>query len=290
MSTFNIHRFGQALKCQLMVGRKTWIRLFFIFTLVMFMFNLFSTRVQGTPYEIMETWGGCYSLYHTYKGYIVNCVGFGIIFFCVSMLFGASGMFPQMKDTRKRSAYLLWPVSNLEKYVISILLSTVLLAIVTIGAFVLADALRVLIDWTTGRIIIWGTPEFLKANGIRAVGTEGWQFIWMGLTFIFYFHSFYIVGGTLFRRHQFLFTSGTIIVVAILLIMAVNQIDWSGVDVDSEFISNNWDMRTQQMTHVFHPLFYIFNIVLTLLVIFHYWLSYKLFCRMQVINNKWLNV
>jgi len=27
-----------------------------------------------------------------------------------------------------------------------------------------------------------------------------------------------------------------------------------------------------------------------LLVVFHYWASYKLFTRMQVINNKWLNV
>jgi hypothetical protein len=24
--------------------------------------------------------------------------------------------------------------------------------------------------------------------------------------------------------------------------------------------------------------------------VIHYWLSYKLFTRMQVINNKWLNV
>jgi hypothetical protein len=29
---------------------------------------------------------------------------------------------------------------------------------------------------------------------------------------------------------------------------------------------------------------------LCLLIAFHYWASYKLFTRMQVINNKWLNV
>ena len=46
MSTFNTTRFGQALKCQFLVLRKTWIRLFGIFTLVMFMANLFFTRVQ----------------------------------------------------------------------------------------------------------------------------------------------------------------------------------------------------------------------------------------------------
>ena len=32
MSTFNINRFAQALKCQFLVMRKMWIRLFGIFT------------------------------------------------------------------------------------------------------------------------------------------------------------------------------------------------------------------------------------------------------------------
>ena len=40
----------------------------------------------------------------------------------------------------------------------------------------------------------------------------------------------------------------------------------------------------------YHPFFYILNSVLCALIIFHYWASYKLFTRMQVINNKWLNV
>ena len=30
MKNFDLHRFGQALKCQLMVGRKLWIRLFLL--------------------------------------------------------------------------------------------------------------------------------------------------------------------------------------------------------------------------------------------------------------------
>ena len=58
MSTFNYNRFSQALKCQFLVSRKTWIRLFGIFTLVMFMYNLFMTRVQGSNYsDLVEKWG-----------------------------------------------------------------------------------------------------------------------------------------------------------------------------------------------------------------------------------------
>jgi hypothetical protein len=287
MSTFNINRFEQALKCQLMVGRKMWIRLFSIFTLVMFMAGLFWTRIQGTSYELMETWGTD-ELYQAYERLVRQSVSFGLIFFCIAMLFGASGMFSQMKDTPKRSAYLLWPVSNLEKYVISILLSIVLMAVVTVGAFFLADALRVFVDWVTGRIIVWGFPILFDSQREAVSSSEERLFLWMVLTFMFYFHSLYIVGGTLFRRQQFLLTSGTIIIVSILLTIILNHIDWSGVDI--EFVNSHWDEETQTYIHVFHPLFYIINTVGCLLIVFHYWASYKLFTRMQVINNKWLNV
>ena len=199
-------------------------------------------------------------------------------------------MFSQMKDTRKRSAYLLWPVSNLEKYVVSVLISVVMMLFLTIGAFILADALRVLVDWLTGRIVVWGfTMPVMGRDGDHSWGVyQDWHGVWMVLVWSFYVHSLYIVGGTLFRRQQFLFTSGTIVVVGILLIMLLNQIDWNSIHFD--FITGTWDEKTQTYTTIYHPSFYIINSAMMMLVVFHYWASYKLFTRMQVINNKWLNV
>ena len=284
MNTFNFNRFSQALKCQFLVSRKSWIRLFGIFTLVMFVANLFWTRVQGFSYSIMETWPK-EDLLRAYNQHVGQSVAFGIFFFCISMLFGATGMFSQMKDTRKRSAYLLWPVSNLEKYVVSFLLNFFLVAIVTIAAYMLADTLRVLVDWLTGRVIIWGIPKLADFNGAPF---DFWQSIWMVFAWLFYIHSLYVVGGTLFRRQQFLFTSGTIVVVVILLTMILNQIDRESLDF--KFATGHWDPETDTYTQIFYPAFYILNGAVTLLIFIHYWISYKLFTRMQVINNKWLNV
>ena len=287
MKQFNFNRFSQALKCAFMVTRKTWIRLFGIFTLVMFMYNLFVTRVQGSDYSFMvENWGVEQAL-KQYNHYVESTVAFGVIFFCIAMLFGATSMFSQMKDTRTRSAYLLWPVSNLEKYVTSFLLSFVLVAILTVGAYMLADTLRVFIDWLTGRGIIWGVPKLAEPFSSNAV-FEYWQYAWMFFAWVFYIHSLYLVGGTLFRRQQFLLTSATIAVVAILLIMILKQINWSGIDI--KFTTGTWDEMTYTYTRIFHPAFYILQTVVTLLIPIHYWISYKLFTRMQVINNKWLNV
>jgi len=284
MSTFNTTRFGQALKCQFLVLRKTWIRLFGIFTLVMFMANLFFTRVNGVKYDDMVSQWPMEDVIIHYGNYVGSTTGFGVIFFCFSMLFGASFLFAGMKDTRKRSAFLLWPVSNLEKYIISLLLSILWLAVITIGAYLLADTLRVFIDWVTGRVVIWGLPKII--DGVLGPAPfEYWQTAWMLFAWVFYIHSLYIVGGTLFRRQQFLLTSATIAVVSILLVMILNQIN-----PQINFITGNWDMKTETYTQIFHPFFYILNTTLCLLIVFHYWASYKLFTRMQVINNKWLNV
>ena len=289
MNTFNYNRFSQALKCHFLVERKTWIRLFGIYTLVMFMANLFFTRVADSGYSPWAEKSPDELFFH-YSRIVEQTAVFGIVFFCFAMLFTASGMFSQMKDTRKRSAYLLWPVSNLEKYVVSVLISVVMMLFLTISAYILADTLRVLVDWLTGRIVVWGfTMPVMGRDGEHswAVYQDG-RLIWMLLVWSFYVHSLYIVGGTLFRRQQFLFTSGTIVVVGILLIMLLNQIDWNSIHFD--FITGTWDEKTQTYTTIYHPSFYIINSAMMLLVACHYWASYKLFTRMQVINNKWLNV
>ena len=285
MSTFNTTRFCQAFKCQFLVLRKTWIRLFGIFTLVMFMANLFFTRVSGTKYDYMISHWDMEAVWRTYNNYVQSTVAFGLIFFCFAMLFAASLMFSGMKDTRKRSAFLLWPVSNLEKYVISIILSVFWMMVITFAAYVLADAMRVFVDWVTGRIIIWGVPIVFTQVFGQAVFHNDWQMVWWFFTIVFYIHSLYIVGGTLFRRQQFLFTSATIAVVGILLMMLLQQ-----TNPDIEFITGTWDEKTETYHQIFHPFFYILNTTLCALIVFHYWASYKLFTRIQVINNKWLNV
>ena len=284
MSTFNINRFGQALKCQFVLGRKMWIRLFGIFTLVMFMAGLFWTRVQGTSYDYMlENWSA-EDLYQSYNHNVEQTVFFGVVFFCFSLLFGASFLFSSMKDTRKRSAFLLWPVSNLEKYIVNLLLSIIWLAIITVGAYLLADTLRVFVDWATGRIVIWGFPKLAEPFAQNAA-FEHWQSAWMFFTWVFYIHSLFIVGGTLFRRQQFLFTSMSIIVVGILLVSFLSHLD-----LHIDCIRHSWDEKTSSYSTTYYPFFYILHTTLCALIVFHYWASYKLFTRMQVINNKWLNV
>jgi len=293
MENFNITRFGQALKCHFLVSRKSWIRIFGIYTLVMFFANLFITRVAGSSYSKMEQIYSAEDLLSEYTFVVKGTISFGMVFFCFAMLFGASYLFSQMKDTRKRSAYLLWPVSNGEKYIISLLHSIILMAVITVVSIVAADALRVLIDAITGRVMVWGVPLYIDSFS----SALDWQSVLMLITWMFYIHSLFIVGGTLFRRFQFLSTSAVILIVVILLAIVINQTEL--YNIDFHFIEYEQGEILQQLPDgsayysyrtIYTPRFYFALLGGWLIIAAHYWASFKLFCRMQVINNKWLNV
>ena len=293
MENFNITRFGQALKCHFLVSRKSWIRIFGIYTLVLFFANLFFTRVAGSSYSKMEELFSAEALLSEYTFVVKETIGFGMVFFCFSMLFGASYLFSQMKDMRKRSAYLLWPVSNGEKYIISLLHSIILMAVITVVSIVAADALRVLIDAITGRVMVWSVPFYIDffSSGLD------WQSVLMLITWMFYIHSLFIVGGTLFRRFQFLSTSAIIIIVIILLTIVIkqtglNNIDYHFIEYEQDEILFQQPDGTTFYSYraIYTPRFYFALLGGWLIIAAHYWASFKLFCRVQVINNKWLNV
>lgn len=293
MENFNITRFGQALKCHFLVSRKLWIRIFGIYTLVMFFANLFFTRVSGSSYSKMEQIYSAEYLLSEYTYVVKETIGFGMVFFCFAMLFGASYLFSQMKDTRKRSAYLLWPVSNSEKYIISLLHSIILMAVITVVSIIAADALRVLIDAITGRVMVWGVPLYIDFFS----SDLDWQSVLMLITWMFYIHSLFIVGGTLFRRFQFLSTSAVILIVVILLTIVIKQtglynIDYHFIEYEQGEILHQLPDGTTYYSYraIYTPRFYFALLGGWLIIAAHYWASFKLFCRVQVINNKWLNV
>lgn len=293
MENFNITRFGQALKCHFLVSRKSWIRIFGIYTLVLFFANLFFTRVAGSGYSKMEQICSAEDLLSEYTFVVKETIGFGMVFFCFSMLFGASYLFSQMKDTRKRSTYLLWPVSNGEKYIISLLHSVILMAVITVVSIIAADALRVLIDVITGRVMVWGVPFYIDFFS----SALDWQSVLMLITWMFYIHSLFIVGGTLFRRFQFLSTSAVILIVVILLTIVIKQTELYNIDYhfieyeQGEILHQLPDGSTYYSYRaIYTPRFYFALLGGWLIIAAHYWASFKLFCRVQVINNKWLNV
>lgn len=281
MSTFNITRFGQALKCQYMNSRKDWMLVFGIYFIALSFLNILfvrSTSFDGGDYHDVVAKHGVAYMEDAYPILIKGIAVFDVIFFGIGMLFCASFLFYHLKKKPWCSAYLMWPASNLEKYLVSLVLNVVMAAIGTIICVIIADALRVLVDALSGRIVVWAIPmifdlKTFNLNPLIACGPF--------LSEILLIHAAYILGGTLFRKQQFVLTTIVIVIIGYILVFT-----WHSPVIDN---ANLFDLDEKGKS-VPNAWFYVVSIGGYLLTALCYWLSYKIFCRMQVINNKWLNV
>lgn len=281
MSTFNITRFGQALKCQYMNTRKDWMLVFGIYTIALSFLNILfvrSTSFDGGDYHDVVAKHGVAYMEEAYPILIKGIAVFDVIFFGIGMLFCASFLFYHLKKKPWCSAYLMWPASNLEKYLVSLVLNVVMAAIGTIICVIIADALRVLVDALSGRIVVWAIPmifdlKTFNLNPLIAFGPF--------LSEILLIHAAYILGGTLFRKQQFVLTTIAIVIIGYIMVFT-----WHSPVIDN---ANLFDLDEKGKS-VPNAWFYVVSIGGYLLTALCYWLSYKIFCRMQVINNKWLNV
>ena len=96
-----------------------------------------------------------------------------------------------------------------------------------------------------------------------------------GILFFLWLQSLYALGGTFFRRFQWL------IVTLLLFIMMFVVSYWVKVKVEGLNIRWLLDLKNN--------LAYV-NIALAILTVFNYWLSFRFFKRTQVINNRFVNI
>lgn len=270
MSTFNFTRFCQALKCQFMTSYKDWMVVFAIYIFALTFINVFSVRVSvfdGLSYaEAIERYGEAYMM-EAYPLLIKGVAIFDIMFFGIAMLFCSSFFLSHLKKTPWRSAYFMWPVSNLEKFIISLLLYVVLSGICTVVCMMIADALRVLIDVATGRVIFWAVPIIFDP---KTLNLGDGPHILLSFSEMLLIQSAYILGAALFNRQKFILTSFFVISLGYTMIKG-NHYFYTAEGAQS---LGMW----------------ICIVMYLISAMAAYWSAYKRFCRMQVINNKWLNV
>ena len=102
----------------------------------------------------------------------------------------------------------------------------------------------------------------------------------MEVGLILYFHSMYMLGGTAFRRQQFLITSMVLTCCMIIIVSILSHMDFGNINL----ISYN-----EQDGLYVHPIVYPFIAGVYLLTCFNYWLSYRIFCRVQDRKSTRLN-
>ena len=260
MIQFSFNRFGKLAKWSLTNDRSYFVRSFLqvlvILTLIFLGFTtqFFTFKING------ET--------HAYE----PCASIAMIILFIDLIIGPSLMFQSMKSKHDRQTLLMLPASNLEKYVMRYSTWIILLPLYVM-AFFGADLIQYLVNVLAGNEYVQFVTTKLfdmTSDTMKHLWTTQRRFM---LTEFFvamlWLHSVYALGGTFFRSHKHaaLLTTVAIIVYGLLHVWLF------GMGNSSDEINP------------FDKVDIIWCVVYGTLIIVNFWLSYKLFCRTQVIGK-----
>lgn len=206
-----------------------------------------------------------------------------LMIFSIAMYMMATQIFMVMKTNGQREQFLMLPASNLEKYISRFLFSTLGAAVAMITAIVVSDLVQLIFSFlllpghhqsvclSTMALLwkIWTTfIENIDSTGALLLSL-------LIVTCGVLVHSFFILCGTLFRKHTIVVTTILFIAMTYLVIYVIESVPGT-ITTCLNHGDNSW----------------LFSLLIAELLLggFQYWLSYKVFTRMQVICNKWINL
>lgn len=268
MKKFDINRFGRTLVWTLKASKKEYTSImlilfiaFFAMQTVPLLFNPF----MSDPAR---------------QAYISSSTQMCIIVYSFFVVISGCWIFNNMKTKPQRITFKMLPATDFDKFLARLAYVTVFFIVGASLTFVLADLARMLFClaiWhnSYGSIlpqlfrhvtfdVIYANRETQALLNYAAFAISLWG------------HSFSILCGTFFRRRQVIFAGLSFMVLFMLFGMV-------GVNTIGSFSFSFSEEQAETLAWVACSL-------LILVALFNYWLSYKLFRRMQVINNKWINV
>lgn len=275
MKNFDMNRFGRTLKWSALMTKKEALTnlasMTFAFA-VLAVVQVMSSR--NVPDIVAE---------HNFQSF----TSFALFVFLIICSIGGCWIFSNMKTKEQRITFKMLPATDLEKFVVRALYATVVWWLMAFVAFCLADLFRMLVSLVAG-VSIKGSavPLFfsmISANtdvNINTLNSGDVAFAaaiyTMANAWAFWAHSLYILGGTLFRRRQFVLTTLAHSIIGLVFTpMLIHFVDSSdSLALRDSLVAIVWTAAA---------VFAVWGLL-------DWWLSYRIFRRMQVINNKWLNI
>lgn len=253
MIQFNLNRFGHMLKWSLTNDKRYFVKSFLQIFVIMLLGFLFFTVMNSNEAHS--------------EGYQISCIMVMTIFI-VTVVFGPSFMFYSMENKHDMQNLLMLPASNLEKYLTRYATWLFLLPLYLVAYFA-ADLMQYLIHWILGH-----DYGMLVTSRLADILGEMWRTmprnaIHAILVIAIWMHAFYALGVTFFRSRKYNWVM-TSIVGVVLTIMVIRLIPMK------EYTSSQ-EATTTAIVAI--------DVITALWVILNFWLSYKLFCRTQVIGK-----
>ena len=264
MIQFNLKRFGKLACWTLTNDKRYFIKSFLqMFVILLLIFLFFTMLVNGNSADP-----------HGYKSCTISIMAI----LGVDIIVGPALMFYSMEGKHDMQTLMMLPASNFEKYLVRYAHWLVLLPcyLVTILG---ADLIQYLIHLVAGHDYARFVTSVLINDVIgdtlmTSAEVSHPRFLSTLIVLVIWFQSLYALGATLFRTRKFNWVITTMAI--ILLGIVIYKIQ--GV-VEAVSLDNN---STTMDYAVGYGIYLVW-------VILNYWLSYRCFCRTQVIS-KWVNL
>lgn len=216
----------------------------------------------------------------------VSSLLYSVLFF--SFLLVGTQCFSKLSDKQWRVRLLMLPASNGEKMVSTYVLNLVLCLLQPLVAYVLADVLQWLVALIIDYHAAYLTTPSLLMGMCYGIGELFSLTAFSGLEALLalvWLHSVYLLGGIFFRKYSVLWT--TIVLgglgVLVSIAMAILGLFWLRGLAASDFYwveSYPWAADVVRV---------VVDVLALLVISFNYWLTFRIFKRLQVINNRFFN-
>ena len=258
MIQFNINRFGKLACWTLRNDKRYYVKSFlqiFVVTLLIFLFFTMVVKMNGR-YD---------------SGYRA-CVVAMVMMFCVTITMGPAWMFYSMEGKHDMQSLMMLPASNSEKYLMRYSSFLILLPIYVVGPL-LADLLQYLIHLIVGhdygRFVVSVAWKELFVDTLSEEISKP-RFVGSVIVVLLWIQSLYALGATLFRTRKFNWIITTVVLILLVVLLFKNQGKVEAIDLKDDSTTLTYATG--------------FGIYLVLTMV-NYWLSYRQFCRTQVIGK-----
>lgn len=285
--TFDLHRFGMVLRWDLLTNWKSYF--YSIAGLDIGIIMLSISMLYTFPHSHYIVGGDLGNYYEdSMTGFLATIL---IAFFVVS----ACNIFSNTKTKLQRENFLMLPANNLEKYAARFLMMSVGSILIMVIATLIGDFVQFVLSFfmTPGyhaSIIGSSLSQIYKAatdSGNDPISILAWQCkadaALVRWSFLIMIYSFTLLGGTFFRKQPIILTAVSGIIIFMIIGYCGSKLEeWGAFDFYTHL---NYDNPGISLCIAI-----FWSVVFLALAAVSLWASYKLFTRMQVICNKWINI
>lgn len=214
---------------------------------------------------------------------VAQAAHISVVALVVLVVWSASCVCFNSKTRTEFISYAMLPATKCEKFLTNIIYQTVIVLGLSFLGLVAVDIVQALISLIVAQDAYSVTFAALQymANPFRGGVMNGL----IAYAVLILFHSIYVLGGTFFRKHQFLYTTLAHMAIGFILSMLVGAL-LCGV----AYFTYNQGYNIHVEWIVDEVWLDIITFVVILLVSAGFYrLAFRYYKRMQVINNKYFN-